>query len=325
MIKHSLDEFPEFRPHPLLRGGHRQTLWSAVFKGPVATYQGRKHLVPIDAQEKLVLHDDTPANWNSCGTSVLLLHGLGGSYASSYMVRLTDKLTRRGVRVFRMDMRGCGAGNRLAISPGHAGRSEDVHACVETIRKLCPQSPLRVVGFSLGGNLLLKMLGEKLRLTGQIDQALAVSPPIDLRACSENIRKFRFYDYAFVLSLCMQIRQRRRVLPELRTIKLVPPPRSIREFDDRITAPLSGFRDALDYYAKTSAAPHLSNVEVPTTIILAEDDPLIPISMFERPDISSQIRIHRTRFGGHLGYFGSASGDPDRYWLDWRVVDWACS
>jgi predicted alpha/beta-fold hydrolase len=316
--------FPDFEPHPLLRSGHLQTIWSALWTVHLHKYRAAQHLVPLDTEEKLVLHDDCPTSWSATAPCVLLLHGLGGCYASTYMVRLVEKLNQRGIRVFRMDMRGCGAGHALAVSPGHAGRSEDVRACVSRIREICPAAPIRIAGFSLGGNLVLKMLGEQLHQPGDIDRALAVSPPIDLELCAANISQYRIYDRAFVRSLCAQIRRRRRTLPQLRRLPITPQPRSIQEFDDRITAPLAGFRDSLDYYQRASAAPLLGRIDVPTTILAAADDPLIPVRMFSRPDLSPRVQVHVTRHGGHLGYIAAASDDPDRRWLDWRVVDWAC-
>lgn len=319
-------KLPDFRPHPLLRGGHLQTIWSALLNESHDKYQAEQWRITLnDDDEQLVLHDDCPETWEPGSPCVLLLHGLGGSYASSYMVRITEKLIARGRRVFRMDMRGCGAGDGLAHSPGHAGRSEDVRSCVARIRTICPESPLRVAGFSMGGNLLLKMLGERLHESGTVESAFAVSPPIDLLVCSDNLRRFPLYDYAFRASLVRQIRERRQRVPQLRAINLRPLPRSIREFDDRITAPLSGFADAVDYYRQTSSVSVLCKIDVPTTILVADDDPLIPIHMFDRSDFPDCVHVVRTRHGGHLGFIGAQGSDPDRRWLDWRVVDWACA
>lgn len=324
MRSSALNMIPDFRPHPLLRGGHLQTIWSALLNESHDKYCAEQWRISLNDDEQLVLHDDCPETWQPGMPVVLLLHGLGGSYASSYMVRITEKLGARGIRVFRMDMRGCGAGDELAYSPGHAGRSEDVRLCIERIHRLCPDSPLRIAGFSMGGNLLLKMLGENLHAAGSVTSAFAVSPPIDLCICSDNLRRYPLYDYAFRSSLFRQIRTRRVRVPQLRSINLDPLPRTIREFDDRITAPLSGFADATDYYRQTSSVHLLANINVPTTILVADDDPLIPVHMFDRPDLPDCVRVVRTRHGGHLGFISAQGSDPDRRWLDWRVVDWAC-
>jgi hypothetical protein len=99
-------------------------------------------------------------------------------------------------------------------------------------------------------------------------------------------------------------------------------PRRLREFDDLYTAPLSGFSGVREYYSRASSAPYLASIRVPTLIITAEDDPVVPVSMFERHPVSSATTLHVTHYGGHLGYVGVAGVDPDRRWLDWRIVEW---
>src|SRR6185503_5250573 len=159
------DPFPtfprvDFRPHALLRNPHAQTCFTAFWPGALPLYRAQQHVILTTHEDQFVLHDDKPAVWREGDRAVLLIHGLGGCHRSAYVVRMAEKLTARGVRTFRMDMRGCGVGERLAKQPGHAGRSEDVAAAVEFLRKTCPGSKLVAVGFSLGGNLLLKWLAD---------------------------------------------------------------------------------------------------------------------------------------------------------------------
>lgn len=319
-------DFPEFRPHPLLRSGHLQTIATSFSPRPEIPYRARQRQVELPGGERLVLHDDRPESWRPGDRCVLLLHGLGGCYLSPYMMRMAAKLNARGARTFRMDMRGHGAGATLAWSPGHAGRSEDAAAAVQCIVDLCPASPLAVAGVSLGGNILLKWLGEAgADAHPQVDRALAVAPPIDLLACCQLIRRWRsrLYDRAFVKELLGQVAERRDHWESLRTLDWSRPPRTLFEFDDRVTAPLSGFRDAMDYYANASAASKLAGIAVPTLILTAADDPLVPPYLFEQAERSEFVQLHVTRHGGHVGYIARRGLDPDRRWLDWRVVDWA--
>jgi predicted alpha/beta-fold hydrolase len=242
------------------------------------------------------------------------------------MIRMAHKLNARGVRVFRMDMRGHGAGLRLAWSPGHAGRSEDAAAAVARIAQLCPGSPIAVAGISLGGNILLKWLGEAgATAHPQVDRALAVSPPIELLHCCRLIRRARsrLYDRAFVKELLQQVAARRRHWPALAQLDLRQPPRTLLEFDDRVTAPLSGFRDAEHYYATASAGSKLATIAVPTLILTAADDPLVPPDIFLAAERSEFVSLRITQHGGHVGFIGRGGVDADRRWLDWRVVDWA--
>jgi predicted alpha/beta-fold hydrolase len=223
-----------------------------------------------------------------------------------------------------MDLRGCGAGAGLASLPLHAGRSEDAAAALAYIVSHCPGSPVFVLGFSMGANIILKMAGE---MAGAAPEALhailAVAPPIDLAATARNITSGfnRVYDRAFVRSLLRHVEHRRREMPDSRLVELTCTPRGIYEFDNLITAPLSGFAGADDYYARASAGPLLQSIRVPTLIITAADDPLIPVRVFDAFPLSPLVQLHVTEGGGHVGYLAAQGDDADRRWLDWRLVE----
>jgi predicted alpha/beta-fold hydrolase len=314
----------DFRPHPLFRSGHAQTWLASWWTGELQQYGAREVLVQTTCGDQLVLHDDQPTEWRDGDPVTLLIHGLGGCHRSPYMVRIAAKLNARGVRTFRMDMRGCGTGSQLARQPGHAGRSEDVAAAVAQLKAICPQSPRIAVGFSLGGNLLLKWLGE----SGDdarhgVDRALAVSTPVDLALCARNLqrRERRLYDRFFVRALLRQIPQLRGHFSGLADIDLSRPPRTLYEFDDRVTAPLSGFSGAEEYYRRCSAAPLLGAIQTPTVLLSALDDPLIPCDMYQALSPSKAVAIRLLQHGGHVGFFGRGGRDPDWHWMDWRVAD----
>lgn len=279
-------------------------------------------MVSLEDGDRLVLHDDRPPQWSDGQRVALLMHGLCGSYESPYMPRITQKLNARGIRTFRMDLRGYGAGFQLARLPGHAGRSEDVAAAIRAIAAICPGSPVTAVGFSMSGNILLKLAGE----VGDdppanLDSCLAVCPPVDLQACSQNMARGlnRLYGRKFTSEL---VRNMRRRQPETSAQSLRPAPRTLWDFDDRVTAPLSGFADAQEYYARASSRPLFPRIQLPTLIITAADDPLIPVSIFREAPTSSSTAVWITEHGGHVGYVGIEGVDPDRYWLDWRIVEW---
>jgi predicted alpha/beta-fold hydrolase len=156
--------FPNFEPHPLIRGGHLQTIIGSYLPWMKVRYRATQHQVPLADGDRIALHDDLPGGpedrgqktegrgqgWQAGDPVVLLLHGLGGCHLSSYMQRCAVKLTDRGFRVFRMDLRGYGAGFPLAKHPVHAGRSEDAAAALDYVIDLCPDSPVHLVGFSVG-------------------------------------------------------------------------------------------------------------------------------------------------------------------------------
>ena len=317
---------PPFIPHPLIPTGHLQTVAGAYIKGHSRPYRAKQHQVDLGDGDRIVLHDDCPDNWQRQDRTTLLLHGVSGCHGSPYMIRIAGKLNDAGVRTFRMDMRGCGAGAKLAQHPGHAGRSEDALAAALKIGAMCPEAPLTIVGFSMGGNISLKLAGELgSELPANVDSFVAVAPPIDLVTCGANIDEGwnRIYSRNFSARLVRFLHERREQMPRLADIPLRPNPRGIVEFDNRFTAPLSGFRDVTDYYTQSSAMPHLKQITLPTLILAAEDDPVIPIEMFSRADLSETTDLLLTKRGGHVAFIArSKANDPDRWWMDWRVIDW---
>jgi predicted alpha/beta-fold hydrolase len=277
--------------------------------------------------DRLVLHDDQPSNSSQVRRAVMLIHGLAGCHGSGYMMRIADKLCRAGFRVFRLDLRGCGAGAELARQSLHAGRVDDVLAGAQFIQQLCPGTPLTLVGFSLGASMLLKLLGSHRPLPASIDSSIAVAPPLDLAACSRNLSRGwnRMYDRSFVrmLSRCVDLRRRR--VPDFVDRDGTRRPTSLYEFDASFTAPLGGFDDVEDYYHRCSSLHDLPRIRVATRILFAKDDPLVPADVFSQAVFSPTTRVYATDNGGHLGFlalWGGRSLDADWHWMDWRIVDW---
>ena len=324
--------FPNFEPHPLIRGGHLQTILGSYLPWMKVDYRATQYRVPLADGDSIALHDDLPkappggrAAWQAGQPVVVLLHGLGGSHQSGYMQRCAVKLTERGCRVFRMDLRGYGAGIPLARHPVHAGRSEDAAAVLDFVIDLCPDSPVHMVGFSMGANIVLKLAGELGQLApASLASVMAIAPPIDLIACSRNMqhRVNRIYDRTFVKSLVAHISRRRQVVPDALHRPLDPLPRRLVDFDNLFTAPLSGFADAEDYYVRASSGALLRHIAVPALILSAANDPIVPVHPFETATYSPTTKLHITPCGGHLGFIARRGRDPDRRWLDWRVVEW---
>ena len=319
-------ELIPFEPHPLLKNGHVQTIAAAWLSGAdVDGKSAASHIVDLPDGDQLVVHDNEPKDWTPGDPVTLLMHGLCGSSASVYMSRIASKLNDRGHRTFRINQRGCGDGLGMSQFPYHAGRSADLGAVVEYVMTLSPDSPINVVGFSLGGNIVLKWLGEDPEsLPAKLTHAVAVNPPADLQQCTESLVSpvGRVYDRHFARLL------HRQALDTPRWHDYIPEewssrgPRRILEFDDLLTAPVGGFDSAADYYRQSSAARVLGDIRVPTLILTSRNDPLIPIDTIECLPRSNSVHLHVSTSGGHLGYVGRrGSGDPDRHWMDWRVVD----
>ncbi|HUY31536.1 MAG TPA: alpha/beta fold hydrolase [Pirellulales bacterium] len=317
--------FPDFRPHALFRGGHAQTLAGIYLPGPRYPYRAARHQVALADGDRIVLHDDRPSGWRPGERTAIMIHGLAGCHTSPYMRRIAGKLADRGVRVFRMDLRGCGAGVGLARLPYHSGQSEDAAAAVEAVARLCPGSPTTLIGFSLGGNITLKLVGELGdRPCGGLDSAVAVCPPVDLQAAVARMSRpqNRPYDRHFVRLLLRRVDQRRLALPDAPTVEFARRPRGLWEFDEAFTAPVSGFRSAENYYRRSSSCRVVPNICRPTLLIASRDDPLVPSVSLEALNLPAAVRLCLTESGGHLGFVGRPGLDPDRRWLDWRIVEW---
>lgn len=327
----SVDSHDLFRPSWYLRNGHVQTLVGTYVFGrfpydrdlpPVTRSSGE---VAVSDGDHLVYQDDCPSTWKPGDRVVLLLHGLAGSHLSPYMVRIANKLLRQNIRAVRLDWRGCGAGMQQAKFPYHSGRSDDLLAAIEELKLRAPGSPISAVGYSMGGNIVLKLLGETGVLpvaASGLDRAVAVCPPIDLPTTVDFLRfgLARWYDAYFTRTCIRTVQERYRVRPD----SVIPegwfqrPPKTLREFDDSFTAPVCGFGSAEDYYQKSSSLQYLPKIQVPTLIISAQDDPVIPYSQFVTADMSNAIRLSAPKHGGHVGFINTFGPD----WLDQQIIDW---
>jgi uncharacterized protein len=249
---------------------------------------------------------------------------LAGSADAAYMVRVGQRLHRMGVRVVRVNLRGAGAGFGLARGIYHAGRSDDLREVVHWLDKRNPGSPIGLIGFSLGANLVLKLAAEAAAepLRG-LDCVLAANPPIDLAACAQLMLRpeNRLYDWNFVRWLRVMARRLHDRFPDL------GPPRlegvkTLYDFDDRYTAPRNGFGSADEYYRRCSLITELARIEVPGLIVHALDDPFVasePLQRAERPD---DLNVELVSHGGHLGYLSHHPWQGDRRWLDARLAAW---
>jgi predicted alpha/beta-fold hydrolase len=275
-----------------------------------------KHIIDASHGDRLVLHDDKPVSWREGGSVALLVHGLAGSHASNYLVRLAAKLLKKGVRAFRLDQRACGDGYLLAAHPFHSGRSQDIGAALRHVAHLTG-SEVALVAFSLGANTALKWAGEAGGSHWPAQRVIAVSPPVDLSECVGRLQRYpgRIYDRHFVARLLDQVANH----PQFKTHRFSRRPRSLREFDDAFTAPRCGFADAASYYRACSAGPLLSAIAVPTLILAAKDDPIVPHRPLETAP--RNVIVSGTTHGGHLGFIGAGRLDPDRRWLDWRILE----
>lgn len=308
-----------FKPAWWCRNRHLQTLWPVFF---------RRRLRPKVRRERLELPDgdfiDLDWTLNANGPIVIILHGLEGSSHSHYARGLLDLLPRKGYRAVVMHFRGCsGEPNRLARAY-HSGDTGDIDFLVRTLKAREPNTPLVTIGFSLGGNALLKWLSEQ-GSQAPVKCAVAVSVPFLLHQSTLHMQRgfARIYQWYLLKSLKRNL-SRKAVnfdLPassdEIRRMT------NFYDFDDRITGPLHGFSGAMHYYTSSSSRQYLQKIQVPTLIIHAEDDPFMHAKVIPNADeISATITFDLHRHGGHVGFvYGRWPWKP-RYWLEERILEW---
>ncbi len=318
--------FPAFEPHPLLPGGHLQTLGGRYLPSRVRSLEAISTVACIDLEDgdQLCISVADPPAWKSGQPVALLVHGLAGCARSPYVVRVAQRLQALGIRAVSINLRGAGAGFGLARGIYHAGRTEDLRVVVRWIGDQAPGSPIALVGFSLGGNLVLKLAAEAVDdpLPG-LDCVLAANPPVDLAACCNHIRRpgYRLYDRNFVRLLRVEVRRLHEAFPELGPIHLAQV-RSLYDFDDVYTAPRNGFQGAADYYRQASSARLIPQIQLPGLVVHARDDPFIPAQSFDNIFFPSQMAMEWAKSGGHLGYVSRTRHGEDHRWLDARLSAW---
>jgi uncharacterized protein len=305
-----------FKPAWWCRGAHMQTLWPKFFspRSPLALRRERLELPDGDFLDI----DWTPA---AAGPIVLLLHGLQGSGESHYARALLRAFDRHGWRGGILHFRGCsGEPNRLARGY-HSGETGDVAHVIAQLRQREPNAALAVVGVSLGGNVLVKWLGE-LGLNSPLAAAVAISVPYQLgRAASRLDRGFsRLYQRHLLKSLRRAIEQKRQRIPLPLAVSDLSRLRNFRDFDTHVTAALHGFRDAEHYYQLSSARQYVPRIATPTLLLHALDDPFMTPDVIPAGDeLPACVTLDIQPSGGHVGFVGGNWPWRARYWLTERV------
>lgn len=254
---------------------------------------------------------------------VIILHGLEGSSNSHYVRSLATALSKHSLRIVVMHHRGCsGVPNRKPYSY-HSGKTDDIAFVVETLKQRYQPNAMFAIGFSLGGNILLKWLGE-LEGDQQITAAVAVSVPFDLGLAANKLEQG--FSQVYQWRLVNQMRNsvfRKKQLVELKVdLTVLEQARTFREFDDCTTAPLNGFVDSVDYYTQSSCWSYLKLIRTPVLILQARDDPFIsPDAIPGKQDISPYVRLELSQQGGHVGFIAEKKISSPLFWLEQRIVD----
>jgi len=261
--------------------------------------------------------------------TLVVLHGLEGSSDSGYMRGCAEKATLAGFNVLRLNQRNCGGTEHLTPTLYHSGRSGDLRAVALELIQRDHLPEIFFAGYSMGGNLVLKMAGEFGNAAPkELRGIVAVAPCFDLAACADALGERRNYVYNahFVRRLKRRMRRKARLFAGIYSLNGLDRVGSVRDFDERITAPFCGFDGADDYYAKASAMRVLAAIRAPTLILTAQDDPFVPYSTFDNAAIrgNANIRVMAPVHGGHCGFI-SEEGGEERFWSEARVVEFCAA
>jgi predicted alpha/beta-fold hydrolase len=315
-----------FVPRPTLCGGHRMTLysWGNPRDFPQLPAPTRRYFdVAPGARVAADCHWQ-PQPWTR-GTLVAL-HGLNGSSDAHYMRGLAAKAFESGMNVLRLNQRNCGGTEALSQGLFHSGLTADAAHVIHELGEVDGLGAIALAGYSLGGNLALKLAGEygahaPARLVG----VAAVSPIIEIGECTRALerRSNAIYQWNFVRDLKRRMRRKEAVRPGAFDLSALASIRTVRQFDETYTAPYFGFRSAEDYYHRASAMRVIDRIRVPALVITAEDDPFVPSQPFRDPKVTGNrhIDLRVLPHGGHCGFVGVRSAGDDGYWAENQIVD----
>ncbi len=305
-----------FHPAWWLPGAHAQTIAGRLLRRPLPFPLERERVATADGD--FIDLDFTPALGNGA-PAVLLLHGLEGSSRRGYALNTYRALARNGIRAVGMNFRSCSGELNRTARLYHSGETEDLRFILRFLRERLGSVPLGAIGFSLGGNVLLKYLGEE-RETAAVQTAVAISVPYDLAAGALALeRSFmgRFYARFFLDALITKLIAKAPLIRDRCDLDRIRGARTFREFDDAATAPLHCFSSADDYYARSSATGFLERIRVPTLLLHAQDDPFLPGPAVPHDVIARNpvLTAVITRRGGHVGFIAGAPWSP-RWWAE---------
>jgi len=315
-----------FSPSPFLTNPHIQTL--------LPRYRPRQHLL-IHVPREDRLFQVAPQSQIKCVCSwqphraqapgLILVHGLEGCHESHYMRGIGHKAWNAGFNVIRLNQRNCASTEHLTASLYNGGLSQDIRAVAEELVNKDGLEAIWLAGYSMGGNLVLKMAGEAKDRLPFLKGVAAVCPNMHPAACvaALELRRNWVYHQHFMVRLKARLQRKASIFPGKWDLSLLKHIRTMSQFDDAYTAPDGGFRDAGDYYEQSGSRHVLAHIRVPTLLITSKDDPFIPYSIFDNPDLHSNplIQFIAPSHGGHCGFIQRPQAHEDRHWAENRIVE----
>jgi uncharacterized protein len=319
----------EFIPFGLLRNPHAMTI-AANFWPRTVPKLGKSVSRSFTTEPGTQVRGECHWQQNPrAHPTLVLLHGLEGSCESNYMLGTGETAWVAGFNVVRLNQRNCGGTERLTSTLYHSGLSCDIRAVVSELIAHDGLRGIFAAGFSMGGNLVLKMAGDMGdSAPSELRGVIAVAPALELASCADALAAPRnfIYEHHFVTRLKRHMRYKASLFPELYELHKLPAFRriaTVRDFDDVVTARYCGFTDASDYYERSSASRVIPKIQLPTLIITAKDDPFVPFAPFQNPAIQSNphITLIATENGGHCAFI-SREGGAERFWAEARIVEY---
>ena len=314
--------FPAFEPHRVFSSGHAMTIAAVYWPRTFALPRAEDRFFRVDPWSQILGHCHWQTGKSIDAPVIVIVHGLEGSSDSGYMRGIGEKAFALGYHAVRLNQRNCGGTEALTPTLYNSGMSADYRAVFEELVEEGFRE-IFFVGYSMGGNLVLKMAGEfGVETPSQLRGVCGVCPSLDLSACADALERWDNYlfEQHFVAGLVGRFERKRELFPD-RYPEVTRKIRTVREFDDAITAPSAGFRDAEDYYEQSSAKHVLGRIAVPTLVITAEDDPFVPYVSFlaARVDKFERIRFEAPLHGGHCAFISRRR--EERFWAESRVVE----
>ena len=316
----------QFKPSLFLKNKHIQTLYSSLFR------KINKHTFEV---EKFTLSDGDfiECYWynkrykNTNKPIVMLFHGLAGSYKSPYIQGMMEQLNNNGFDSVVVHFRGSSGICNVKAKSYHSGKTDDALEFIKSLQKRYSNSKLFAIGYSLGGNMLLKLLGE-LSIDSPLIAAISISAPMKLDICADKIDKgfSKFYQY-YLLKDLKKLLKKKFEIHDMKSLinlekKYIKQITTFWEFDEIYTAPIHGFKSAKDYYTKSSAKQFLKHIKTNTLIIHAIDDPFMtPEILPKQNEISTTIKLEVYQKGGHVGFIEGSFFKP-KYWLEKRALEY---
>jgi uncharacterized protein len=314
-----------FEPHPWLPNGHMQTIVGNFLPRPPFLLPSEAETVEVDPSDgsRVLCHCHwQPEELRAARLTVVLVHGLNGSSNSRYIRGVAAQAWAAGMNVVRMNMRNCGDTDELTPTLYHSGRSSDVGAVVGHFTRRFGLERVALVGYSMGGNMVLKLAGEWGARSPLVAVATVCSV-IDLAACANALHAPSnfIYERHFLRALMQRFRHKAELFPDIYRTDGIGPVRSIREFDQKIVAPYCGFRDADDYYHRAASARVIDRIAVPTLVLIAQNDPFIRIvaETRERIHANPHIDFIEPRNGGHCAFLSRRTAEGV-HWAESMIV-----